>query len=245
MTSSELRIAEPRIVRPLEHVFEVRPMAAGVSSETAIAWQQIVATLAAWRPETPYRPALERRFARTTLRGLMTDTISVVLDDPLGIAEPHRAQQEIVELLRPLAVTCALAPLSLSRQHRIAVSPIHHIAELAELDDSLPEGHHALLGLFESLVHGLEGMHGAVGVAVLVSPARTSAPPEPGDGAPDPRQARRIDFRFRLFSEQPLLDTLLSRAEAMCLARRPTVGLICRAILGPLPKQAYAAFGGV
>lgn len=196
-----------------------------------LAWQETVATIGAWSPAATYRPVIEQRLWRASGRGQLRHTLAVVLHDPLDQLDDLTAVQEVRELLRPISERQPLAPVSGRSLDLYRKPVINHLAELADADPFLPEGGDAFEGLFSQLVTGLAGMPGRVGLSMLVAPARdlpasgrlaaaSGADERPDAGTP----ARRVEFRLRIFAEFPLLAAVLARAEALCLASRPTVG---------------------
>lgn len=216
----------------VEHVVSVPPGPLRIAIEP-IAWKEAVATIGAWSPAAAYRPVLEQRLWRAGGRGPLRHTIAVTLHDPFEQLDDRTARAEIAELLRPISDRRPLSvlPPALLRSYRSPL--VHHVAELSEADPYLPEGGDAFVGLFSRLVAGLCAMPGQVGLSMLVAPAHdlrpdsALAPPpayfdvlteqQPGQD----RQDRRVEFRLRIFAEHPILATLLARAEALCLSRRP------------------------
>lgn len=216
-----------------EHVVSVPPGPSRIAIEP-IAWKETIAAIGAWSPAVAYRPVLEQRLWRSGPRGALQHTLTVVLHDPFEQLDDRTASAEIAELLRPINERRPLRPLPARVLARYRAPVIQHLAELADADPFLPEGGDALEGLFSRLVSGLRAMPGQVGLSMLVAPARDLRPdagltpplryPDVVDDRSDTdRQDRQVEFRLRIFAEHPILATLLARAEALCLSRRPVL----------------------
>lgn len=216
--------------RPNDRVERVWAVAPGSDRHaiSTVAWKEVVATVGAWSPAAAFRPVVEQRLWRPGARGPLQHTLAVVLHDPFGQLDEAGAAAEIAELVRPISRRRPLAALPAVRLRAYRSVAVGHIAELADADPVLPEGGDAFDGLFAGLVEGLSAMSGSVALSMLVAPARDVgpdlglAPPAP-DNDGSPRRERRVEFRLRLITAEPLRATLLARAEALCLARSPAV----------------------
>lgn len=218
-----------RVRGQFNYVFTVPPGAQRVAIEPT-AWGETLGPIGAWSPATPYRPVIELRLGRGTPRGPLRLTVAVVLHDPLQQLDEAAARAEAVELLRPIAARRTLRPLPPAKLARYRDPLVNHVAEIADADPFLPEGGDTFSGLFATLVAGLEATTGQVGLSMLVAPARDHRPdlgldprdPVFGEDRTRPeRQDRQVEFRLRVFSENPVPATLLARAEALCISRRP------------------------
>lgn len=194
------------------------------------AWGEALGPVGAWSLASAYSPVIELRLWRSSPRGPLRLTVAVVLHDPFGQLSDTAARQEAVELLRPITDRHPLRRLTPAQLRRYRKPIVNHVAEIADADPYLPEGGAAFSGLFSRLVAGLQAAPGHVGLSMLVGPARDDrpdrglAPPDPLDPAEPGRQERedrQVQFRLRVFSELALPATLLARAEAVCISRRP------------------------
>jgi hypothetical protein len=200
--------------------YELRPSAvAGLPGLAA--WSTAVATVAAWPQTEPLQPVLERRLARAGRSGPLREIIQAGLSDPLGLTSPDEVRRDVAELLRPLRRSLALRPLGPSSTHaRLDDAEQPFVVELRELDPVIPEGRHALQGLFDDLCAGLEALPGPVALTIRVRPADVHAVEDEEAEAP----TRSVRFSLRMSACVPLPASLRARAEALCLSRSSTAG---------------------